>query len=160
MKAARSIAAGAVAGGAGVTALNAVTYLDMALRGRPSSSTPQQTVERISETSQIPIPGDGGQRENRLDGLGSLAGIATGVVVGALMGLAGPARQRFRFVPTSLAAGAAAMLGADLPMAALGVSDPKKWSATDWLSDAVPHAAYGMAVAWTLGQLERNTSGR
>jgi hypothetical protein len=31
----RGLLAGAVAGAAGTTALNAVTYLDMAIRGRP-----------------------------------------------------------------------------------------------------------------------------
>lgn len=41
---------------------------------------------------------------------------------------------------TGLAAGAAAM-------AALGVSDPRSWSATAWLSDAVPHLAYGLVTA-------------
>ena len=32
--------AGIAAGAAGTTALNATTYLDMALRGRPASRTP------------------------------------------------------------------------------------------------------------------------
>ena len=31
---------GAAAGAAGTTALNVITYLDIALRGRPTSSTP------------------------------------------------------------------------------------------------------------------------
>ena len=35
---------GAAAGAAGTTALNVVTYLDMAVRGRPASSTPERTV--------------------------------------------------------------------------------------------------------------------
>lgn len=33
---------GLAAGAAGTTALNAVTYLDMALRGRPASTTPEE----------------------------------------------------------------------------------------------------------------------
>jgi hypothetical protein len=36
---------GAAAGAAGTTALNTVTYLDMAVRGRPTSSTPEDIVE-------------------------------------------------------------------------------------------------------------------
>jgi len=34
-------------------------------------------------------------------------------------------------------------------MAALGVSDPRSWGATDWASDVVPHLAYGLVTAWT-----------
>jgi hypothetical protein len=36
---------GAMAGAAGTTALNAVTYMDMVVRGRGASSTPEQVVE-------------------------------------------------------------------------------------------------------------------
>ena len=32
-------------------------------------------------------------------------------------------------------------------MAALGVSDPRTWTLMDWLSDGVPHLAYGLATA-------------
>ena len=39
--------------------------------------------------------------------------------------------------------GGLAMLGSDTPMALLRVSDPWTWSRTDWISDAVPHLAYG-----------------
>lgn len=45
------------------------------------------------------------------------------------------------------AAGVAAALGATagtaVPMAALGVSDPRDWSTTSWISDLVPHLTYG-----------------
>jgi len=33
-------------------------------------------------------------------------------------------------------------------MAALGVTDPRRWDAADWLSDLVPHLAYGFAAAF------------
>ena len=49
---------GAAAGAAGTAALNAVTYLDMAIRGRPSSSTPEQVVETIADKAHVSIPGD------------------------------------------------------------------------------------------------------
>ena len=39
------IIAGLLAGAAGTTALNAVTYADMALRGRPGSEIPEHLVE-------------------------------------------------------------------------------------------------------------------
>jgi hypothetical protein len=47
---------GAATGAAGTTALNAVTYLDMAVRGRPSSSTPEKTMEALSEKTHMAIP--------------------------------------------------------------------------------------------------------
>ena len=56
---------------------------------------------------------------------------------------------------TGLTAGAAAMASSDTAMAALGVSDPRSWSATDWLSDAVPHLAYGMVTAAVVHGLGR-----
>lgn len=46
---------GAAAGAAGTTALNAVTYLDMAWRGRSSSTTPQQAVEELANRAGQPI---------------------------------------------------------------------------------------------------------
>ena len=47
------IARGALAGAAGTTALNAATYLDMALRGRPASDSTEQLVEKTSEWRRL-----------------------------------------------------------------------------------------------------------
>jgi hypothetical protein len=54
----RSMLAGAAAGAAGTTALNAVTYLDMAIRGRPASSVPDQAVRTIGGKLGVEVPGD------------------------------------------------------------------------------------------------------
>jgi len=62
---------GAAAGAAGTTALNAVTYLDMVLRGRGTSSTPEDTVEKLSDKIHVPVPGEGDERVNRVSGLGA-----------------------------------------------------------------------------------------
>ena len=51
----RAFLAGAAAGAAGTTALNGVTYLDMAVRGRPASSTPEDTVDRLAEAVGVDI---------------------------------------------------------------------------------------------------------
>src|SRR4051794_30051453 len=75
----RVVVAGAAAGAAGTTALNTVTYLDMALRGRPASDTPQQAVHKLADRAGLNIPGDGERREGRVDGLGPLLGVLTGV---------------------------------------------------------------------------------
>src|SRR5215218_5927453 len=69
---------GAAAGAAGSTALNTVTYLDMTVRGRGASSTPEQTVEKLAEKAHLPIPGEGATRVNRVQGVGALTGIVAG----------------------------------------------------------------------------------
>ena len=145
----RSLAAGALAGAAGTTALNAATYVDMAVRGRPASSTPQQSVEELADRAGVDIPGEGDTRDNRLSGLGPLTGILTGVGVGALYGAAAGVLGKPNVLLGGLFAGAAAMAGADAPMTALGLTDPRSWDRASWLSDALPHAAYGLVVALT-----------
>src|SRR6478752_4364850 len=77
---------GVVAGAAGTTALNAVGYADMAMRGRPASSVPARVAEQLARRVGGTVPGSDGERQNRLEGLGALAGIATGAGVGALAG--------------------------------------------------------------------------
>jgi len=151
----RSVLAGLAAGAAGTTALNAVTYLDMAVRGRPTSSTPEDTVEKLTDRAGVDIPGDGDTRKNRLAGLGPLTGLATGVGIGGAFGLARTFGFRPNVLITGLVIGAAAMAGTDAPMAALGVSDPRTWAAKDWLSDAVPHLAYGFVTAAVVRGLDR-----
>jgi hypothetical protein len=145
---------GAAAGAAGTTALNAVTYLDMAVRGRPSSSTPEQLVETVTEKTGTQVPGDDDTRQNRLQGLGPLSGIAVGVAVGAVAGLAGHLlRQTGRDLPAPLAVlliSATAMALSDVPLGALGISDPRTWAAKDWAADVVPHLAYGATTYSTL----------
>jgi hypothetical protein len=152
----RGVLHGTAAGAAGTTALNAVTYLDMALRGRPASDAPERSVETIAERSGHPVPGEGDTRKNRLTGLGALAGIATGVGIGAAVGLLRAAGVRVPDQWGAVAVGAAAMAATDLSMAALKVSDPRTWSAADWMSDAVPHLAFGAVVCATLKAIDRD----
>lgn len=151
----RGILRGAAAGAAGTTALNAVTYLDMALRGRPASDAPERSVETIAERSGHPVPGEGDTRKSRLTGLGAVAGIATGVGIGAAVGLLRAGGVRVPDQWGAVAVGAAAMAATDLSMAALKISDPRTWSATDWMSDAVPHLAFGAVTCATLKAIDR-----
>ncbi|MCM4082042.1 hypothetical protein [Paractinoplanes hotanensis] len=149
------ILAGAAAGAAGTAALNAVTYLDMAVRGRAGSRTPEQTVEALEEHLPVSVPGEGETREHRLTGLASLSGIVTGVGLGVTFGLLRRAGVR---PPAPLGAaliGVTAMASTNLSMAALEVSDPRTWSATDWLADAVPHLLYGVVTDAVLRSLHR-----
>jgi hypothetical protein len=43
----------------------------------------------------------------------------------------------------------------DGPMAAMRVSDPRTWSTSDWASDVVPHAIYGVVTAAATASLGR-----
>lgn len=88
MKFTRSLLAGIAAGAAGTTALNTVTYLDMAIRGRGSSNAPEDTVEALAEKIGQRIPGDEDTGKNRLAGLGPLTGLFAGIGTGASLGLA------------------------------------------------------------------------
>jgi hypothetical protein len=142
---------GAAAGAAGTTALDVVTYLDMALRGRPASATPQRTVERLAETAHVSIPGEGDRRAGRVEGLGALTGLLAGVGVGGLVGLARATGFRAGTLLTTVAV----LISTNGPMTVLGVTDPRTWSAVDWLSDLVPHLAYAAVVTTTLDALDR-----
>ncbi|MDQ2881804.1 MAG: hypothetical protein M3Y48_11420 [Actinomycetota bacterium] len=145
---------GAAAGAAGTTALNAVTYLDMASRGRPTSSTPEDTVEKLSEKTHLAIPGNDETRANRIAGLGPLTGLVAGVVVGAGLGLARSAGWRPGPIVGGLAATVGALIGSNGPMTALGVADPRTWAVKDWVSDVIPHLAYGAVTALVLQGLD------
>lgn len=146
---------GAAAGAAGSTALNAVTYLDMAVRGRGTSSTPEQTVERLAAVAHVPIPGEGETRDNRLQGLGPLTGLVAGIGVGVLGGLA-RASGYLSAKPVGIALTTlGVMVAANGPMTALGITDPRTWSGKDWLSDLVPHVVYGVVVKNTIDAFDR-----
>jgi len=144
-----SILRGAAAGAAGTTALNTATYLDMALRGRPPSSTPEQSVHHLADQVGVRIPGDDQQRQNRTSGLGALLGITTGISVGIAYGVARALGWRPSIVTGTLATTVAAMAASNVPMASLGISDPRTWSLSDWLSDLLPHLAYGLITTTT-----------
>lgn len=138
---------GLVAGAAGTAALNVTTYLDMALRGRPSSSMPARAAEDLAAKAHVDL-GEGDTEQARSEGLGALLGYAAGLGVGAAYGLL---RSRAD-VPLPVAAvglGLAAMAGSDVPLTALGLTDPRAWPASSWVSDVVPHLVYGVVTAAT-----------
>jgi hypothetical protein len=75
----RNLVRGALAGAAGTTALNTGTFVDMALRARPASSTPEQTAERGVELVSLSLSDDEEQKQARGSGLGSRLGSLAGV---------------------------------------------------------------------------------
>jgi hypothetical protein len=151
----RTLLRGAVAGAAGTTALNLVTYADMVVRGRGASSTPEQSVETLADKAHVPIPGDDETRSNRVSGLGPMLGSTAGMAGGVALAVAEAMGLRPPLPVAAALTGLSVMASTDSQMAVLGVSDPRSWRAQDWLADAVPHAVYGAVTAWTLREMVR-----
>ncbi|MBV2356519.1 hypothetical protein KUM39_19410 [Streptomyces sp. J2-1] len=143
---ARTVARGGAAGAAGTVALDAVSYADMALRGRGASGAPGAVVDRLARDTGHPVPGTDEVRANRLSALGALSGMAVGCGVGVTVSLLRRAGVRMPWWLGTLTTGALAMAAADVPLAKLGVSDPSTWSAADWASDIAPHLMYGLVT--------------
>ncbi|MFC0506171.1 hypothetical protein [Micromonospora costi] len=142
---------GAIAGAVGSTALNVVTYLDMVLRARPASSTPDDAVGRLAGAVHVDL-GTGPKATNRRSGLGALLGYATGIGVGVGFALLARGR-RWPLATAGGLLGAGAMTMTDGSLTALKVTDPRTWSRSDWISDIVPHLVYGLAAAATWNRL-------
>ncbi|MDQ2837189.1 MAG: hypothetical protein M3Y42_03045 [Actinomycetota bacterium] len=51
------VLAGMIAGAAGATALNLVSYGDQAIRARPAADTPGRTVNALCEVAGVDVPG-------------------------------------------------------------------------------------------------------
>lgn len=94
--------------------LNTVTYQDMVVRARPASSTPHDTVDALSRTTHLPIPGRGQEPGEPDRWARPLTGIAAGVGTGMLMALARAVGCR----PGRVVSGLTAALGA--PVAPTG----------------------------------------
>ena len=154
----RSVLLGATAGAAGTTALNVASYLDMLVRGRPPSTTPERTAEVMAERAGVAVPGDEDARTNRLTALGAMSGIAAGVGMGAVYGLAHGLGWRPSVWVGAGAATVGALLGTNGPMTVLGITDPRTWTAVDWVSDILPHLAYGVVAAATYAAGESRRS--
>ncbi len=144
---------GAIAGAAGATALNVVTYAKQAVQGSPSSATPDQAAQAVIEAAGAQVPGGPAARQNRLEGLGPLSGYGVGIGVGAL---AGALRASGVKVPIGLApvvVGLVAMAVSDGVMTALGITDPRSWTVSTVANDAVPHLAYGAVTVLALHRM-------
>ncbi len=145
---------GLAAGAVGTAMLNAATYVDMVLRGRPFSPIPEQDVERMTERAGVSL-GQDDWADARRSGLGALMGFVTGAAGGAAYGLLRPAG---RWVPQPVAVvvvGLGVMAAADVGSVALGTTDPRSWSPADWAADMIPHLFYGAGVVVTYDALER-----
>ncbi len=166
---ANRIFAGAIAGAAGVVALNAVGYLDMLVRGRPASDMPSRVAGALADEMGLPFVGkadedeDADERDddddtddltddaaaNRREAIGALLGMANGVGIGVAYGIVRLILPRPPAWLAGAALGAAAMAASDYPATRLGLTEPRDWTATDWASDVLPHMAFGIVTAIT-----------
>jgi len=135
---------GLIAGAVGTTALNIATYLDMVVRGRPPSSTPERSVQRLAEIVGLDL-GKGEEAENRTSGLAAVLGYATGLGGGVAYALL--VRRRLPWPAATAILTGLTMAASSIPMTLLGVTDPRRWSAADWTADVLFHVSYGAAAA-------------
>lgn len=140
---------GAAAGAAGTAVLNLTTYLDMALRGRAASEMPAEAADELTDAAGIPLAReseDDEAAEARKSALGALFGFATGIGLGAVLGVLRPALSHLPQPVVAAGLAASASLASSGPLVALGLTDPRDWGAQGWISDIVPHLAYGFAT--------------
>jgi hypothetical protein len=148
---------GLAAGCVGLVALELTSYLDQYLRARPASDSPTRLGERLGDRLGLEL-GDGDARANRASALGPLAGYWDGLLLGVLGGVT--MSHDDSPVVTTAALTAGAMAGSNGPLIALGITDPRTWTRDDWLSDAIPHLAYGLATTATLAALRSGERAR
>ena len=140
------VVTGMFAGAIGTLALNAATFADMALRGRPASAVPDDTIQHTARrVGFAPLARGDETARHRREGLGLLSGYAAGLGVGALYGLLRPSRRLPAFAE-ALAVGAAAMVPGNAGAVAAGTTDPRRWTLAEWTADVVPHLCFGAAV--------------
>jgi hypothetical protein len=171
----RTILMGTAAGAVGTVALNVVTYLDMLVRGRPSSDVPAKTAGKLAASAGVHLASDtptGAQdkeRQQQVDartsGLGALLGYVAGLGVGAVYGAVRPLLRAAPIPLTTVALGLAATAAGNLPSILTGSTDPRGWGLSGWLADLVPHLAYGLVTAiayeaFTGGALGRSSTSR
>lgn len=145
---------GAIAGAAGTVALNVATYIDMLLRARPASSVPAEVADELADRADVNL-GEAETRANRTQGAGALLGHVAGLGVAIGYSLAPRAVKNLRAWATGPLLGVAAMVGSDVPAATVGVTDPRTWGVSAWLSDIAPHLVYGATTAAVYRALDR-----
>ena len=147
------ITSGLIAGAAGTTALNLVSYVRQTVQATPSSATPDQAAESVVRAVGAEVPGTPDERQNRLEGLGPLAGLGVGLGVGALAGGLRATTLKVPFPAAVAAVGLGAMAISDTVMAVLGISSPRPWTPASVAQDAAPHLTYGAVTILALHRM-------
>ena len=146
----RTIVAGAIAGATGELALNVVSYADMLVRARPSSSMPGKTAGRLADLAGVELarPGERAEiTETRREASGALLGYGMAVATAVAYALLRRVGLRLPVPLGGLMMGGAAMAVSDSAATALGATDPKTWGVSGWLADIIPHLAFGLTAA-------------
>jgi hypothetical protein len=133
----------AAAGAAGIVAMEVVSYLDMLARGRPASEQPQQLGDRLAERLDVG-QGTTEAAQAQRQALGALAGYIDGLVLPTALALIGAGRWSSVAHVAALTVGA--MIGSSALPVALGITDPRRWTLDDWLTDLWPHLGYGVTA--------------
>jgi hypothetical protein len=151
---AQTTMSGIIAGATGTVALDVATYLDMAIRGRSSSSAPSQLIDVTAKSMHVPLSPQGvgaqdQQAQNRESGLGALLGYINGLGVGIIYGLIRSRLQKNSIPLAAIGVGLAAMAASDVPLIVTKISNPKSWGLAGWASDLIPHLIYGLVTVAT-----------
>lgn len=152
---------GALAGAAGTTALDVVSYTDMAIRGRPSSPLPNKVVKELARRANLepynrPDELLSDRDKNREAGFGALLGYVDGLGTGAMYGAIRPAMRGMSWFWGGLALALATGMLSEGSATALKQTDPRKWSVSDWIDDIVPRCVYGWVTAITFDVLAKD----
>jgi hypothetical protein len=146
---------GMIAGAAGATALDFVTYFDMAVRGRPPSKVPGETARRLSHAIGMTALDGDGKAANRRNAAGFIAGHTDGVMAGGVYGLVRALVPRMPWMLGAAGLAAGTLLVGEGTATRVGATDWSTWSATEWLSDLIPRAAFGVVTATAFEMLDR-----
>jgi len=155
---------GKLAGLAGTASLDAVTYLDMAIRGRAPSELPDNMVRKLAELAgceQFAKPAeelDDKTRQQRA-GIAALLGYADGAGSGVLFGLARPFMRGVPCFWAGIGLAGLTMLLSEGLAAKLGQTDPSSWPASAWIEDIVPRCVYGWVTCFVYDRLEGSNDG-
>lgn len=148
-------AIGILAGAAGTLALDVYTYLDILASARPPSTLPATTVRKLAErVGMSDLADDDDSAGNRRNGAGALLGY--GVGLGAGVGYAALRPYFEDWLPWPIAGvilGASTLALSEGSATALGATDWKDWTASEWLADIIPRTLYGLTVAYVYENL-------
>lgn len=146
------ITAGLLAGAAGATAKNAISYLDQGVAGNSPTTSP--TAATVSDTAAATIDKVGGRVDgSRASALGPLGGLGIGLGVGAVAGMLRSSNATPNPVVAAIVTGVAAMAVGDGAAVATGGAR-RDWAApANLVRDLISHLAFGAVTGYALHRM-------